>query len=193
MRKTGPYIRRLALSLPLCCWLLARPALAEEVSASPDKEPDYLVDQAIGEACSAPRALLAYNDEAKRLVAEQRYSLAVATFEKAYALCPWAVFLRNIAMCYQRLGQYRLAISFYRRYIVESKEQRFIGEANTNIGILTTLLEQQTSIERERKVPLWRRASFWSALGAGVVTLSGIAVAVGITSSPQSFSVTWPR
>lgn len=193
MRKTGQYTRQIALSVQLCCWMATVPALGQEAPAAPQPSVDSSREEPSREACADPQMLLAYRDQAKLLVAQQSYGLAIATFEKAYALCPQAVFLRNLATCYQRMGQYRSAISFYRRYIAESKELRFVSEAQTNIRILTALLEQQTAMERERKRPIWRRAGFWGGLGAAVVTLTGIAIAVGVTTSPQSFIATWSR
>lgn len=191
MRKTGPYTRQIALSVQFCCWMATVPALGQEMPTARQTSVDSPREDPPREACADPQMLLAYRDQVKLLVAQQSYSLAITTLEKAYALCPQAVFLRNLATCYQRTGQYRSAISFYRRYIAESSEQRFVGEAQTNIRILTALLEQQTAMERERKRPIWRRAGFWGGLGAGVVTLTGIAIAVGFTTSPHSFTATW--
>lgn len=194
MKKIGPCIDNILCLLFLCgVLLLTTGAEGQELAVAQAPTMDVSSEDSSRERCSDPEALLSYHADAKRLVAEQRYAAAIATFERAYAMCPQAVFLRNLAICHQRIGAYQTAIAFYRRYIAESKEQRFISESFTNIRILTTLLEQQSSLERERKRPLYRRASFWGLLGAGVVTLTGIAVAVGITSSPQSFDLSWPR
>src|SRR6478752_5225126 len=53
------------------------------------------------------------------LYKENKYSEALAEFERAYEIAPHPLVLYNIATCHRELSQYGDAVKFYRRFIKE--------------------------------------------------------------------------
>src|SRR5687768_16971689 len=51
--------------------------------------------------------------------AESRFRDAIAEYEQAYALVPHPNALFNIAVCYEKLGEYSLSADYYERYLDE--------------------------------------------------------------------------
>jgi hypothetical protein len=57
------------------------------------------------------------------LYKEQKYTEALAEFERAYEISPHPLVLYNIAGCHRELSQYQQAVKFYKRFIAEGKGQ----------------------------------------------------------------------
>jgi hypothetical protein len=57
------------------------------------------------------------------LYKEQKYTEALAEFERAYEISPHPLVLYNIAGCHRELSQYQQAVKFYKRFISEGKGQ----------------------------------------------------------------------
>jgi hypothetical protein len=57
------------------------------------------------------------------LYKEQKYTEALAEFERAYEISPHPLVLYNIAVCHRELSHYQQAVKFYKRFITEGKGQ----------------------------------------------------------------------
>ncbi|MFN0252218.1 MAG: tetratricopeptide repeat protein [Kofleriaceae bacterium] len=57
------------------------------------------------------------------LYKEQKYTEALAEFERAYEISPHPLVLYNIAVCHRELSRYQQAVKFYKRFISEGKGQ----------------------------------------------------------------------
>lgn len=57
------------------------------------------------------------------LYKEQKYTEALAEFERAYEISPHPLVLYNIAVCHRELSHYQQAVKFYKRFIGEGKGQ----------------------------------------------------------------------
>lgn len=123
------------------------------------------------------RGLRSYN--------EQRFDDAIKEFEAAYAIDPAPRLLINLGQAYRKVGRPKDALICYQRFLQSSsaptdEERRRVEEY--------TRLARQTIDDQERLLhpppppppPLYRRAWFWGALSAVVVS-AGVAAALGVT------------
>lgn len=158
MRRSPLWIK-VALLLVVSLWL-GRSARADDV-----------FDEHLG------RGLRSYN--------EQRFNDAIKEFEAAYAIDPAPRLLINLGQAYRKVGRPRDALICYERFLQSNstpteEERRRVEEYMR--------LARQTIDEQERLLhpppppprPLYRRAAFWGALSAVVVS-AGVAVALGVT------------
>lgn len=56
-------------------------------------------------------------EEGQNLYAQKRYMEAAQAFQRAYAAQPFAAFLFNEAVCYEKAGEFERALSTFKRYL----------------------------------------------------------------------------
>ena len=86
----------------------AETASEEAESAEPELSPEELAKKERAAELSA---------EATELFQKELYNSAVELFLKAYAVDPQLVFIYNIAVCYERLGDSDNCVGYYEKYL----------------------------------------------------------------------------
>src|SRR5450432_3186377 len=145
-------------------------ALAEDV---PPPDP--------GEAELKARDLYAQGEAAFKA---GRYDDALTEFEAGFAAVPRAGFVLNIGHVYRKIGKLRNARSAYKKYLLMEPDSKFRDNVLAVIAEIDSALAEEDRAESPavspafqargrdtaRSAPLYRRAWFWVAVGAVVVS-----------------------
>lgn len=124
-----------------------------------------------------------------------RYDDAIRELQAAYKLKPNPNYLFSIAQSHRRAGRNREALAVYQRFLKESPETPLKLETLNYVSELTTLINREDAIEREKRRPLTKRAWFWGVLAsstvAGAVVL-GVGLGVGLKDNTQTIGFSFP-
>ncbi|MGB0588834.1 MAG: PEGA domain-containing protein [Myxococcota bacterium] len=104
--------------------LLSFPAAAQEEAPSEQApaeatQPDDAADALTPEQIASKERAEELSAEATELFQKELYNSAVELFIKAYQADPQLVFIYNIAVCYERLGDSDNCVDYYEKYLTQ--------------------------------------------------------------------------
>lgn len=120
-----------------------------------------------------------------------QYDAAIRELHAAYQLKPNPNYLFSIAQSHRRAGRNREALATYQRFLRESPQTPLKAETISYMTELTLLLQQQDTIDREKRRPVWKKGWFWGVLSSSVVAVGvalGAGLAVGLADKAETLS-----
>ena len=90
----------------------------------------------IAEASVNSEAAKRLFDEGQTFYLQKKYAKAAAKFVSAFQARPFPAFLFNIAVCYEKSGDYRQALKYYERYSVmapKNRDSELVGHRITEL------------------------------------------------------------
>ncbi len=155
--------------------------------------------------CESDAACAEHSERGRALYAEKKYEEALREFATAYRTQREPLLLLNLGRCYFRMGQPKVAMTYYRRYQkiepdpednVAEALSRYIAEAHGD-GISKQpydLINVTGGHEAIAGRPLYKKWWFWTLTGAaaGAVIL-GVGLGVGLSQPrpPSYVDFTW--
>jgi len=132
-------------------------------------------------------------DDARLAFAEGRNEVALAAFQRAYALSGHPALLYNIGLVHDRLRNDREALSSFEQYLEEIPEAENRVSVESRIRVLRESIEREDALAAsaaappvdERHEEVWESPIFWTLLGVVVVGAAvGIGVGVALSQDP---------
>lgn len=190
------------------------PAGAQAPSAEPEPEPEpEPAPSAPATAAESPLiqsdgvdgslTLKEATERGIRLFKEGNYDGAIQSFTAAYVLSPKPMFLFNIAQAHRKAGRPQDALVSYQLFLRKAPDTPLRAETEAYIELVRTQISARPSdpvkpsvavapvpvvpavpSKAEARVPLYRRAWTWIAVGAAVAVTTGVAVGVYLGTRP---------
>lgn len=155
-------------------------------------------DDAVAEARAPAERAVELNDEGERLFGEGRYDEAAARFREGYALEPNPTFLYNLALTYEKAGNYRGALEALERYRVADPDAPDIVAIDARVATLRELIAELEAEDPEPAVVVRQEPGLlagplpWVVAGTGAAGVVVGAILGGVASSKHDRAVDAP-
>jgi tetratricopeptide (TPR) repeat protein len=157
------------------------------------------------DACTQNPSCAEHSDKGRELYAAKKFDEALAEFQAAYKVEHEPLLLINQGRCYYRLGQPKLALSYYRRYLrqvpapapkVRDSLDRYIVEAKVDADSKPSneLINLTGGHEAIAGKPFYKTWWFWTVTGGAAAAIAlgvGLGVGLGHPGQPNYLDFTW--
>ncbi len=95
---------------------------------------------------------------------------------------------------HRRAGRNRNALAEYQRFLSADPNSPLRSETQNYISELKVLIQQEDSLERERKRPLWKRGWFWGVLASSTAVVGitlGVGLGLGLKDGTQTINLSF--
>jgi tetratricopeptide (TPR) repeat protein len=151
----------------------------------------------VADICESDAECAAHSEKGRALYANKKFDEALREFAIAYRTQHEPLLLLNLGRCYYRLGQPKVALTYYHRFQKQVPEpsdnvaeslQRYMAEAHGDGKGQPhyDLINVTGGHEAIAGKPFYKTWWFWTATGAGVAAIAlGVGLGVGLSHPGQ--------